>query len=145
MALAKYARADEVESPAEAIAHVMNETLDGRVYGSSVYALSLLDDEEFATFLPSVIASLGRHETETAKDSVVSALSKHQDAFARGLLSADRAEVAAAIQACALIAFGRQALLRSDVETFLTEHERFVHFDGRFFRVLPGVQVHAAL
>lgn len=103
VALAKYAKKDAIESPADAIGTVIRTTENDRVYGSAVYALSLLDGKDFLRILPDVIDSFQHHPNQAAQDSVESALAKHGKAILEALDHEDRRYILAGVTACTLV------------------------------------------
>jgi hypothetical protein len=103
VALAKYAKKDAIESPADAIGTVIRITENDRVYGSAVYALSLLDGKDFFRLLPDIIDSSLHHPNPVAQNSVESALAKHGKAILEALDHEDRRYILAGVTACTLV------------------------------------------
>ncbi|MEE4602884.1 MAG: HEAT repeat domain-containing protein [Desulfobacteraceae bacterium] len=103
VALAKYAKKDAIESPADAIGTVIRTTQNDRVYGSAVYSLSLLDHTDFLRFLPDVLNSLQNHNSQAAQISVESALEKHKKAVLEALNHEATTYVIAGITASTMV------------------------------------------
>ena len=103
VALAKYAKEEAIDSPADAIGAVIKSTQNDRVYGSAVYSLSLLDDTDFLRLLPDVLTSLQNHSNPAAQISVESALAKHKDAILEALDHDDTTYIVAGITASTMV------------------------------------------
>ena len=86
VAMAKYSKEEGAESPGRPIRQVMTTTQDDRVFGSSVYALSLLSTSDVYDALPDIMSSVARHaEQQTCQNAVASTLRKHKQAVLHAL------------------------------------------------------------
>jgi hypothetical protein len=126
VALAKYAKAADADTPIDAMRHVIADTTDARVYGSGVYAASLLNDGQFLELLPSIVSSMPRHETPTAQRSVISAVRKHEAAVIQALHSDDRQTLLAGVRACTLVSISDAREPLKAIASSLPEHRELI-------------------
>ncbi|MBN1670149.1 MAG: hypothetical protein JXR37_03910 [Kiritimatiellae bacterium] len=103
VALGKYSKAGNTEAPLDAMRQVITHTTNATVYGSGVYAASLLNEEQFLNLLPSIVNSEQCHAAQLAQRSVASAVRKHQAVVMEALASEDPETALAGVRACTLV------------------------------------------
>ena len=123
--LAKYHMKHDTESPLHAIRHVLKTTQDDRLYGSSVYAISLLTNTDVLEALPDMVNSVDARG-QSGKDSLVSALCKHKQAVLDALGNHDHKYVIAALKACALVPVPEAKDMLNKLATEFPEHSLLI-------------------
>lgn len=100
--LAKCPRDDAaVSSVSTDILSIAAQTGDDRLYGSALYALSLVTSDEFHEVLPALLETLGPDPSPLRRQSFLGAVRNQHATISRALLASDRKAAEAALEICA--------------------------------------------